>query len=144
MPPFPQLGRPVYDIEPGDHAERLLKRFGGRRIGAATLVRTLENLGWLRGNAYDNGVFMLHTKPFPALGMTAVVQYDGVGMGMIAEEEDQSIDEVYVLAGIQSADDLGWGVHEHRGPSPMTWGEVDAIIRSEVLADVNTILAKAR
>ena len=60
VPPFPQLGRPVYDVEPGEQRDRRLKRFARHKIAAATLVRQLENLGWQRGNAYDNGIFTLH------------------------------------------------------------------------------------
>jgi hypothetical protein len=78
--------------------------------------------------------------------MTAVVRYDGVPMGYMVDWDDQSLEEVYVLPGIRTADDLGWGdsYDRRRGAKPLKWGEVDAIIRSEVLADVAALLEKAR
>lgn len=142
VPPFAQLGRPVHDVDEDERAATDLTRFAGRALGAAAMVRVLENLGWERGAALDNGIFSLHAKPFPALGVTAVVEYEGVPMGYMVEWEDQSIEHCYVLGRtVGSAHDLGWGA---AADDPGTaWGEVDPIVRSEVLADLHALVDRA-
>ena len=96
--------------------------------------------------ALDNGIFTLHAKPFPSLGVTAVVQYDGIPMGYMVDWEDQALERVYVLGeAVRSAHDLGWGApHDVKAPAMLRWGDVDPIVRSEVLADVAAVLEKAR
>ena len=141
VPPFPQLGRPVHDVEDAERDATDLTRFAERRVGAAALLRTLEDRGWERGVALDNGVFCLHAKPFPALGVTAVVLYPGVAMGLGFDEEDQAIEHFLVLRrAVRSAHELGWDPH---GEPRLRWGDVDPVVRSEVLADVHAVLAKA-
>jgi hypothetical protein len=145
VPPFAQLGRPVLDVEERERGERVLSRFARRKVGASTLVRILENLGWQRGQAFDAGMFHLHAKPFPSLGVTAVVQYEGIPMGYMADWEDQAIEQVYVVGEAASAHDLGWGTgYDVKSGRMRPWGEVDPIVRSEVLADVAAVLEKAR
>jgi len=146
VPPFQQLGRPVLDVEPSERDQRILTRFHERKIGASTLVRMLENLGWQRGQAFDAGIFHLHAKPFPSLGVTAAIQYEGVPMGYMVDWEDQAIEKVYVVGeAVRSAHDLGWGdEYDVKEQRMRPWGEVDPIVRSEVLADIAAILEKAR
>jgi predicted DNA-binding WGR domain protein len=144
VPPFAQLGRPVHRLAPDDERQRELTRFKDRKVAAAALVRILENLGWQRGAAFDAGIFTLHAKAFPALGVTAVVEYEGVPMGYMVDWEDQSIERCYVVDGVRSAHDFGWGAGDRRGTKPLPWGSVDPIVCSEVLADVASILEKAR
>ena len=77
--------------------------------------------------------------------MTAVVQYDGVPMGYMVDWEDQSIEERLRAHRAQERrrPGLGRSVRPPRA-TRLKWGEVDPIVRSEVLADVATIVEKAR
>src|SRR5262249_44454940 len=130
------------DVEPNERGQRVLTRFKPHKVPAPALVRILENLGWQRGQAWDGGLFHLHAKPFPTLGVTAVVQYDGIPMGAIVDWDDQSIDEVYLTdRAVKSALELDWG---GQGSAKVAWGNVDPIVRSEVLADIAAVLEKAR
>ena len=142
VPPFPQLGRAVFDIEPDERTEPMLTRFNHAQIEPATLVRTLENLDWTRGQPQDGGIFSLHTKFFPGADCTAVVEYrDGVPTGYIHEAEPQRITHVYIVGGELNGGQLGWGWHDgHDDPIP--WGAVDRNVRSEVLADVHQVMPR--
>ncbi|WP_185711410.1 hypothetical protein, partial [Arachnia propionica] len=80
------------------------------KIPAAKLIGAFTKHGWQRGNAYDAGVYSIHYLPIPAADLTIVAHYeDGMWMGPLTEQEDQTLTEVYVLAGVQDADAIGWG-----------------------------------
>ena len=91
-------------------------------------------------------MFHLHAKPFPALGMTAVVQYDGVPMGYMVDWDDQAIERgLRRRTGAQVAPTTSAGaIATGAGRQRLRWGEVDPIVRSEVLADVAAIVEKAK
>ncbi|WP_185711320.1 hypothetical protein, partial [Arachnia propionica] len=62
--------------------------------------------------------------------------------GPLTEQEDQTLTEVYVLAGVQDADAIGWGdtwwIKDH---TKIPWPHVPAKITSEVLATINQIVS---
>ena len=95
-----------------------------------------RTLGWQRGTPQDGGVFYLHAKPFPSIGMTAVVEYDGVPVGYMVDWDDQSIERAYVVAGLVTPDTLDFGSRWRKGDKRLKWRDVDPIVRSEVLADI--------
>ncbi|MDA0173309.1 DUF4132 domain-containing protein, partial [Solirubrobacter taibaiensis] len=143
VPPFPQLGRPVLDVEPSERKEVFLTRFDRRKVPASTLVRMLENASWQRGQPQDAGIFYLHAKAFPALGVTAVVEYDGIPVGIGYDWDDQAIERAYVVDDLVTPETLDFGSH-WRKDRRLKWGDVDPIVRSEVLADIAAIVEKAR
>jgi hypothetical protein len=105
------------------------------------MVRVLEDRGWERGSAAEHGRYSEHAKPFPALGVTAVVEYQGVPMGSMADADDQTIEHCYVLdRALGSAHDLD---RSSDVGTPVAWGEVDRIVRSEVLADLHILVDRA-
>src|SRR5205823_1797158 len=59
--PFPQIGRPVYQLEEGEDTKREITRFGNVKIPALALVGTLDRLNWTRGIPQDAGVFYEHS-----------------------------------------------------------------------------------
>jgi len=140
VPPFPQLGRPIYALEPDEKDVTDLKRFNSATIPASSLVYTLEKLGWMRALPGDGGGFREHTKPFYGAGVTAVTKYaDGVYVGDIANSDDQKITGVFFIPRIYLPNEW-WP--EHKGRIP--WSEVDPVVISEVLADLSLIAAKAK
>jgi hypothetical protein len=147
VPPFPQLGRPIYDLEPDDLDRRHITRFEAYKIAPGVLVRILENLDWTRGEPRDAGVFHLHSKYFPGADCTAIVQYEaGVPVGYIMEADDQQLTDLYVIAGRGDCWDFGYGLvgdgrDEHR---LLRWRDVESVMRSEVLSDVQHLIAKAQ
>jgi hypothetical protein len=63
-------------------------------------------------------------------------------MGYMVDWDDQALEHVFVVDGaVKTALDLDWGAHNIR---KFAWGDVDPIVRSEVLADIAAVLEKAR
>jgi hypothetical protein len=138
VPPFPQLGRPVYRVEPAEVGHTVITRFGKVMIEAISLVGTLERLGWTRALSQDHGWFYEHTKPFEGAGVTAVVQYMGVMVGEIATSADQRIEACFFVPVIYTP----IAYHEHKERVPLQ--EVDPVAITEVLSDLATLAAKAK
>jgi hypothetical protein len=134
-PPFAQLNRQVYSLPADTELDTELNSFDDVFVSEENLVRTLESRGWTRGAAGDNGIFEEHTKVFDCDRVTAVVQYNGVGMQGMGGEK-QSIDRLFFLPGKQRKKI----VSDADGALPL--GDIDLIVISEVLADLHFIAAK--
>jgi hypothetical protein len=135
--PFPQLGRPTYALEAEEAQQKVITKFKEATVPAMTLVGMLEKSGWMRGIPQDAGVFYEHSKPFYGANMTAVVSYDGVPVGYMDGWEDQSIESCCFLSGIYTP-----GVYPIHEKIPLD--QVDPIVISEVLKDLQAIAAKAK
>lgn len=139
VPPFPQLGRPIHQLEPDEAAQTEITRFNHQKITAAALVFGLDKLGWLRDAPADAGGFAGHFKPFPQANLTAVVHYqDGVAIGYIVDAPDQRLSYVAFVPGIRSPE--WWPEHKQR----LALGALDPVVVSEVLSDLTALMAKAK
>ncbi len=139
VPPFPQLGRPLYHLEPDEEAARELTRYKDLKIAPQALVFTLERLGWVRGTPMDAGVFDEHSKPFESAGVTAVLTYrDGVPVGYIDDWDDQTLDACVFVRGITGPS--GYRGYQDLDTVPLS--EVDPVVISEVLGDLTIVAAK--
>src|SRR5205823_4843012 len=47
-PPFPQLGRPVYHLEPSEREAKQFTRVLGRKLAAVWFLGILDKAGWVR------------------------------------------------------------------------------------------------
>jgi predicted DNA-binding WGR domain protein len=147
VPPFPQLGRPVYELAPDDLEARDITRFASYAIAPGALVRILENLDWNRGDPQDAGAFHLHSKYFAGADATAILQYEsGIPVGYITDAEDQRVTHLYVIAGHGEGWDFGYGLEGYRGDEGrlLRWRDVEPVMRSEILSDVQHLVAKAQ
>ncbi|MDX2270700.1 MAG: DUF4132 domain-containing protein [Cyanobacteriota bacterium] len=137
MPPFPQLGRETYQLDPALVNKTEITDFASYKIPAITLVGILERLNWMRGIPEDGGCFHSHSKPFHSANVTAVMEYDGIPVGYMMDWDPQSIDRCFFVPGIQ----LPKAYPQYLEKIPL--GQVDAVVISEVLKDLHTLAAKA-
>ncbi|MBM9500793.1 DUF4132 domain-containing protein [Leptospira sp. 201903071] len=102
LPPFQQLGRPVYVLSESDKQAREIPGFRNSKIKAETLVFGLEKLGWSRGSAGDGGGFDEHSHQFLADDVTAVIRYDGddLAYGNIGGQ-DLELEGAYFVKGLR-------------------------------------------
>jgi hypothetical protein len=104
-------------------------------------VSLLERRGWQREGIADGGIFTCHIKEFPALGVTAAVQYDGIPVGSIEDAEPQAIEHCYVVPGMPR--ERQWEYGDARADA-LRWEHVDPIVRCEVLTTLEAISARAQ
>ena len=136
---FPQLGRPIYRLTDNEREATEITRFNTLNIAASSLVFGLDKQGWLRDAPADGGGFSGHSKQFLAAHVTAVVQYeDGVAVGYIIDAGEQNLEYIAFVPGLQNPD--WWPQHMDRLPLK----QIDAVVISEVLNDIQLVLAKAK
>lgn len=83
----------------------------------------LENRGWLRGEVWDGGVCCEMLRPLGE-GQLAVLEFeDGIYLGALHESDQQTLGKVEVLC------------HGR----PLAPGEVDEILMSELLSDLEGV-----
>lgn len=138
LPPFPQLGRPIYKLEPGEAEQTELTRFGGFQIEPIVLVGILDRQGWTRGPVLDAGIFHEHHKTFDGAEVIAVIEYDGVPVGYMQDADPQRIKSCYFLRGGESSRSYP------KSSGAVKLGSVHAVVLSEVLRDLKALEGKAK
>jgi len=149
VPPFPQLGRTLYSLNPEETTAKEITRFKDIKIPAISLTGTLEKLGWVRSALCDHGCFYEHLKPFYSANVTAVVgEYDGgIPTGMIGDWDYPAITQCFFIPGIHTADSFGHPIHWYTLWHPlerMPLSEVDPVLISEVISDLSAVAAKGK
>jgi predicted DNA-binding WGR domain protein len=141
IPPFPQLGRPVFAPEPVEAKAKAITRLAKTKLHPMSVRGTLEKLGWTRGSASDHGVIQEFTKHFPTAGVTAVAEVEpGIPIGNPDWSEDQEVKRVFFLGG--GYESLAYPYHKEEKFTPVN--KVDPVTASEVLSDVEALAAKAK
>jgi hypothetical protein len=127
IPPFPQLGRRVHTLLPGEEGQAELTRFAGPQVPSIIFQGILKQQGWLPGRwGGGRGYY----KRFAEADVTALMQVDyGVGA---------AIPRVLFV----------WGFPETQGriddSRPLRLGEVDAVTMSEVLGVLTALASKGQ
>ncbi len=138
IPPFPQLGRTVRRLEPGQETDKDLIKGETITVPAVTLVGILERHGWNRGIPEDAGVFSEHCKPFVGANVTAVIQYPGIPVGYMVDWHDQKLGKCFFVPGIYTPTSYP----EHKNALPL--GAVDPVVISEVLGTLGAVASKGK
>jgi hypothetical protein len=122
LQPFPQLGRPVLRLTEAEMVARQLTRQSGRKVHPGKIVG-LESRGWRRGETWDGGVCCEMLRPMGD-GRWAHLEFaDGLYLGALHESGEQTLGSV--------------SVREKERPVPL--GELDEILISELLADLEGV-----
>jgi hypothetical protein len=123
--PFPQLGRRVHLLEPGEESARELTRFSGKDIPGMIFLGILKSHGWTDGRWQEGLYFGGHYKAFDGPHITAVLE-PGSGSG-----DGLRIERAYFLS------EADWGVDK-----AMSLNQVDPVVLSEVLGTLGVLASK--
>ncbi|KAB2364018.1 DUF4132 domain-containing protein, partial [Actinomadura montaniterrae] len=135
LQPFPQLGRPVYELAEEERKSGHLARFEGAIVPTGRMLG-LAKRGWDRGTPQDAGVECWISRP-AGPGRHVVIDLDpGIPVGDPDALGDQTLRRVCLC---RRPDDL-W---MHHG-DPLPFGELDPVTASEVIADLTALTADAR
>lgn len=140
VPPFAQLGRPVYGLEAGEATATELHRVDDAETNSGKVWGFMEKRGWDRGSSSDHGVVMEFAKWYPAANVTAVIDIEpGIargGLDMLSSE--QQITGCYFLRGHYNP--VAYASHQDTAKIPL--GQVDPVALSETLGDLYKLTAK--
>ncbi|MFF5262675.1 DUF4132 domain-containing protein [Actinomadura viridis] len=134
LQPFPQLGRDVHRLTEQERASGRLERFEGTTVPVHAVVGLVRR-GWERGVPLDAGGERWISRPVPG-GLHIVIDLDpGISVGYVNESDDQSLRVVW----INDRPTDFWPRHGTR----RTFGELDPVTASEVLADLTWLSGSA-
>ncbi|MGW4212200.1 DUF4132 domain-containing protein [Lentzea sp. NPDC004789] len=121
LQPFPQLGRPLHVLAPGEDFLDQLKDYRDRPYAVGRIL-SLTKRGWIRGEPQDAGIECWITRPLPGGGALVASLDPGIAVGAIdAFPEIRFADLGYTTSG-----DGHW-------PAP------DPITVSEILSELESL-----
>ncbi|MEV5543968.1 DUF4132 domain-containing protein [Saccharopolyspora shandongensis] len=127
--PFPQLDRPVHTLTDDEKAATELNRFTGHTVSTYAVVG-LERRGWKRAADKENGVESWISRPIPVHREIVLNLDPGIYVGILDEMPEQRLEAVWISIGSAS----------YASPhSAITFGELDPVIASEILADLTEL-----
>ncbi|WP_433152244.1 DUF4132 domain-containing protein [Actinomadura nitritigenes] len=137
LQPFPQLGRPVHALTAEERESGRLRRFENLKVPYEAVL-ALARRGWDRGRPQDGGVERWVSR-FAARGRCVVVELDpGIYAGDVTASADhQTLRHVWLgekpaLYRTRASND-----------APPSFGELDPVTVSEILADLTALTASA-
>src|SRR5439155_1256064 len=134
-PLFEQFGRATYHLPEEKKKETQIKDFEGYQITTFKLRGKATKVGYLRGDSGDGGWFHVYRKPFPSLGIQAVLEFTGSSL----PEEDRSA----ALEGLSFTNLKGEREEVYSwAPSQLPLGKVPPVLLSEVYNDVKQVAAE--
>ncbi|MFI0352720.1 DUF4132 domain-containing protein [Actinomadura sp. 9N407] len=139
LQPFPQLGREVHTLTDEERAAGTLARFEKITVPVYSVLG-LVGRGWERGMPLDAGGERWISKPVPGRLHVIIDLHYGISVGVVEDSGDQTLEHVWI-------NDHPTDYRPHRGPSTTgttrTFGELDPVTASEVLADLTWLAAAA-
>jgi hypothetical protein len=127
IPPFPQLGRRVHLLQPGEEGLTEITRFAGKGVPEIVFTAILKQQGWLPGWWGGNHGYQ---KRFPAADVTALLQVGYPPAGGMA------VSRALFVPGIP---DTGGRLDDTQAKR---LGEVDPVTLSEVLGILAVLASK--
>ncbi|MFI9162113.1 WGR and DUF4132 domain-containing protein [Kitasatospora aureofaciens] len=132
LQPFPQLGRGVRHVTPEEAAVSHLHRFEGCTVPVGRLLG-LTKRGWERGAPQDAGIERWFSKKLGE-GLYLVIELnEGIWVGVVDEFPDQTFETVWL--------DRSPRDFRRNTQYPATFGELDPVVASELLADLEEVTA---
>jgi HEAT repeat protein len=134
-PPFQQFGRATYALPEEKKKETDVTDFRGHLLTTFQLRGKATKLGYLRGDAEDGGCFYTYRKPFPSLGVQAVLSFTG---SMLPEQDVQAaLGELY-FTNLKGDREVSYSWQ----PSKLPLGKVPPVLLSECYNDIRQIAAE--
>ena len=147
IPPFPQIDRDTYTLQPEEVEVEEIKRFQSVQIPGITLARMMDR-GWLRGASPSGSVdYRVHYKYFVKANVTAVVgEYEYMLVVQSSIEGDEALDGCCFLVGEHIPDEYPAPGSRYNSclTKRLSLGEVSLLTLSEVLRDLTAIAAQKK
>ncbi|WP_112261476.1 DUF4132 domain-containing protein [Lentzea terrae] len=130
LQPFPQLGRPLHLLTPGEDFLTRLKQYSEQQYAVGKIL-SLTKRGWVRGEPQDAGVECWITRPFPSGGALVASLDPGIAVGAVDYFPEIEFTELWY----STTGDGYWSSHKH-GSSTV---DIDPITASEVLSELESL-----
>lgn len=138
--PVLQIERPVVFPQPDEVATKISLQHKGVELNGMTFKGRAERLGWQRGSVVDGGGISSYRKCYPGAGADAILEVDGMYIGMGMEDTVKLGRFLFAKGG-----SVSFGSYEYDEPADekdarlIAFGEVPPIVFSETLGDLTKI-----
>ncbi|MBO2457160.1 DUF4132 domain-containing protein [Actinomadura violacea] len=133
--PFPQLNRPVRALTEEERGGGRLERFEGLKVPFGKVLGLVKR-GWARGEPQDAGGERWISRRVAADRYVVIDLDPGISVGAVdATGDHQTLD--YVWFATKPAD------YSPRKGTPLKFGDLDPVMASEILADLDTLAEAA-
>lgn len=129
-----QLGRAAHRVPESEAGAVAIMEFAAQKISGATLRRRMDGMAWRRGIPVDAGLFYEYARPFPAAGITAIVETSGQSVVTGEDFETVEVRRVFFVPGLYEP------VEYSKHDTALPLGYVDAIAYSETVRAMRTAL----
>jgi hypothetical protein len=130
--PFPQLGRRIHTLQPGEERQTELRRFSGPEVPALIFNGILKSHDWMPNRLGGTRYGLGHYKRFPEADLTAIIR-EGHGAG-----ESVRIESAFFVSGFPE----DGGAADARKALPL--GKVNPMVLSEVLGILAVLASKGQ
>ncbi|WP_329792948.1 DUF4132 domain-containing protein [Lentzea sp. DG1S-22] len=130
LQPFPQTGRPVHLLQPGEDPLPRLKKYCGTPYPIGKILG-LTKKGWVRGAPQDAGVECWITRPFPAGGALVASLDPGIAVGAVDVFPEVGFGDMWFSPS-------GHGTWSAPADAPTTH-PIDPITLSELLSELESL-----
>jgi hypothetical protein len=134
-PLFQQFGRATYTLPEEKRKETDVTDFEGYLLTTFQLRGKATKLGYLRGEAEDGGCFFVYRKPFPSLGVQAVLTFTG---STLPEQDVPAALEALYFTSIKGDREAAASWQ----PAKLPLGKVPPVLLSECYNDVKQSAAE--
>lgn len=145
VPPFAQMERPVVIVKQPEAATKFGNAVAETELNGLTFKGRAERLGWARGSVCDAGCINYYLKSFPAAGVDAFVETEGMYVGIDMYTDIKLGRNFFVKHGSVQ---IGSYVYDEPGdpqdPRLASYGEVPVIAFSEAMGDLAKIAGKGK
>ncbi|URM94205.1 DUF4132 domain-containing protein [Actinomadura madurae] len=133
--PFPQLTRAVHTLTDDERNSERLERFEKLKVPFGKVLG-LVKLGWERGVPLDAGGERWISRKIADDRYVLIDLDPGISVGNVDATGDHQVLD-YVWYGAELTD------YRYRKDNPLTFGELDDVMASEILADLTTLAEAA-
>jgi hypothetical protein len=130
LQPFPQLGRSLHVLAPGEDFLGRLKNYRDRPYAVGRIL-SLTKRGWVRGEPQDAGVECWITRPLPGGGALVASLDPGIAVGAIEVFPEIRFSELWY-----STNGDGYWSAQKDAPTAV---EPDPITVSEILSELESL-----
>lgn len=141
-PPFPQLDRPVILAVPSIQAKTMDYQYRNFELNGDHFKSRATKKGWKRGAVVDSGEISSYQKPYPTLGIQAIIKTSNLNVQSY-DDDDVTLHEFYFVQ-LGSVEQGSYTYDEPRDESDsrlILFGKVPPIVYSETIADLQAITA---
>lgn len=138
--PVLQIERPVVFPKTEEKAAKMSLQHKGTELNGMTFKGRAERLGWQRGSVVDGGGISSYRKCYLGAGADAILEVDGMYIGMGMEESIKLGRFAFVKSGsVTFGSYLYDEPADDKDPRLIGFGDVPPIVFSETLGDLTKI-----